>query len=390
MPTPRFLPFVSLLALLANVGHSAEPQTTEQKFNALKEAGIFAGLSDGQSGLDQNLTRDQFARTAALILGTDHQNSGAKTSFDDVKDSEWTAGFIGAVNKAGILEGQGDGVFDPNAQATNHQFGTMLLSVLRVRPNGAPPADDDASGSIRDYVSAVLKLRSDSAGFSTDMAPSHTEVEYRRAAVLFSVSSQVRYTASDGKTVTLDAGDGIIINEDGTIADTAKLQELIALEAQYGDPSAPGSLTNSLNTLLNQVATKVAAGELGANGPTILANVVETLTKANPSAATSYFDTAINAVAGSTALTSAQKKEATTLVSQKVINAVPRSQVSPTRLHITTALMKNRSALGGLSATDIANATKPPTLANTSSDPESRTDTRAGGDIDITIESPSS
>ncbi len=56
--------------LIATVETTADASdlNAQQKFDLLKEQGISSGLADGESGLDQNMNRAQFARVAALIL----------------------------------------------------------------------------------------------------------------------------------------------------------------------------------------------------------------------------------------------------------------------------------------------------------------------------------
>jgi hypothetical protein len=67
---------------------AAQGLTTQEKFDALKEAGILDGLS-GQGSLDDNITRAEFAKVIQRVLGLDQGADAAATSpsFSDVPDS---------------------------------------------------------------------------------------------------------------------------------------------------------------------------------------------------------------------------------------------------------------------------------------------------------------
>ncbi|HZG87373.1 S-layer homology domain-containing protein [Paenibacillus sp.] len=134
---------------------AATPQTAEEKYQALVEAGIFEGFPDGQAHLDQNMTRAQAAKIVALLLGLD-QDASAASVYKDLKDAEWAAGYIGAATKAGILEGRGNGVFDPSANVTIQELAKIIVEALDL--------DVDASATVAGtdpwaapYVAAAIE-----------------------------------------------------------------------------------------------------------------------------------------------------------------------------------------------------------------------------------------
>ena len=98
-----------VFSMFASVAFAAErqqtttaPLTTQQKFDALKAAGIFTGYPDGTAGLDKQMTRAEFAKVLAKITMLD-DNAAAAKIYSDVPATHWAAGQIGAVTKAGLM-----------------------------------------------------------------------------------------------------------------------------------------------------------------------------------------------------------------------------------------------------------------------------------------------
>jgi len=144
------------LATLSGVAGAADPQTAEEKFNALMEAGIFEGFPDGEAHLDRNMTRAEASKIAVLILGLT-PDPDAASGYKDLKDAEWSAGFIGAATKAGIVEGKGNGVFDPNAPVTIEQLAKIMVKGLGINTGyGDANVEGSASDWAKAYVEAAL------------------------------------------------------------------------------------------------------------------------------------------------------------------------------------------------------------------------------------------
>jgi|GEM_PF-1630954 len=144
------------LGTLSGVAGAADPQNAEEKFNALMEAGIFEGFPDGEAHLDRNMTRAEASKIAVLILGLTPDRDAA-SGYKDLKDAEWSAGFIGAATKAGIVEGKGNGVFDPNAPVTIEQLAKIMVKGLGINTGyGDANVEGSASDWAKAYVEAAL------------------------------------------------------------------------------------------------------------------------------------------------------------------------------------------------------------------------------------------
>ena len=149
-----FLLIVGLL-LAPNVGNAAEPQTSQEKFDALVEAGIFDGFPDGQAHLDENMTRAQAAKIVSLVLGLKENSDLAHKTYKDLKDAEWAAGFIGAATEAGIVHGHGNGIFDPNSDVTIEQLAKIMVETLDLDVDTSATVEG-ASDWAQAYVAAAL------------------------------------------------------------------------------------------------------------------------------------------------------------------------------------------------------------------------------------------
>ncbi|SFE84291.1 S-layer homology domain-containing protein [Paenibacillus catalpae] len=100
-----------------------------------KKAGVFAPKD--------NVTRAEFAKMLTRALDLD--NSLATENFADVKDTDWSAPYIGAAAKLGIIQGRSATKFDPNAQITRAEMATMIARALKITKGAQDVADVNAA-----------------------------------------------------------------------------------------------------------------------------------------------------------------------------------------------------------------------------------------------------
>ncbi|WP_182303045.1 Ig-like domain-containing protein [Cohnella cholangitidis] len=77
----------------------------------------------------KNITRADFAEFLARGIGLNGDKSSA-SRYTDVSLTNPSASYIGAVSKAGIVEGGTDGKFRPNANVTREEMATMLIRAM--------------------------------------------------------------------------------------------------------------------------------------------------------------------------------------------------------------------------------------------------------------------
>ena len=139
---------VALVLSLTVVGASAA--YTGNKVDTLKDAadvgadyseavgvmvglGIIEGYDDGTLRPETNYTREQAAKIIAYMqLGPKDADSlrCTKAPFTDVAADRWSAGYIAYCVEQGIIDGMGDGTFQPQAQLTGYQWAKMLLCAV--------------------------------------------------------------------------------------------------------------------------------------------------------------------------------------------------------------------------------------------------------------------
>ncbi|MFB9274542.1 Ig-like domain-containing protein [Cohnella cellulosilytica] len=90
---------------------------------------IVTGESNKLYAPGKNITRADFAEFVARGIGLDGDRNAA-TRFSDITVTNSSAAFIGAVSKAGIVEGGTDGKFRPSAAITREEMATMLVRAM--------------------------------------------------------------------------------------------------------------------------------------------------------------------------------------------------------------------------------------------------------------------
>lgn len=107
--------------------------TNTEASKVLAGIGVLEGYADGTFKPTQTLTRAEGAAIAArMLLG---KADAAKLTtvvnpFNDVKATDWCAGYIAYCVSQGIINGYGNGNFGPNDTLTVAQFGKMMLTAL--------------------------------------------------------------------------------------------------------------------------------------------------------------------------------------------------------------------------------------------------------------------
>ncbi|GFZ79025.1 hypothetical protein GCM10008018_25740 [Paenibacillus marchantiophytorum] len=104
-------------------GHWAQ-QDVEQLASKL----IIAGTSDYMYTPDMQVTRAQFA--ALLVRGLGLSAEAGLNAFADVAATEWYASEVNTAAKYGLVQGVGEGKFNPDAQITREQMVVMMMKAI--------------------------------------------------------------------------------------------------------------------------------------------------------------------------------------------------------------------------------------------------------------------
>lgn len=100
-----------------------------QAVTALQEAGIVNGYEDGTFGPDGQVTRAEFA-TMMYRSGAAGEAVGKANTFSDVAEGKWYAEAVNALAAAGIVNGYGNGTFNPNGLITRAEMAQMIYKAL--------------------------------------------------------------------------------------------------------------------------------------------------------------------------------------------------------------------------------------------------------------------
>jgi len=166
--------------------------TVEEKYNKLVEEGIFSGFPDGEAHLDWNMNRAQAAKIVALVFELG-ENPAAAGIYTDIvgSDEEWALGFIGAATAAGILEGRGDGIFDPGSDVTIQE-----LAIIMVRALGIEVDEDATVEGASDWAGKYVK-----AALDAGLIPPQSDYTVPASRELLVVASYAAYEQVNGGAV---------------------------------------------------------------------------------------------------------------------------------------------------------------------------------------------
>ncbi|WP_052759769.1 S-layer homology domain-containing protein [Paenibacillus sp. DMB20] len=143
-------------SMFASVAFGDDALNTQQKFDVLKEKGIFTGYPDGTAGLDKDMTRGEFAKVLVGLMGL--QPIEGKASFKDknYKAGKWPAPYVEAVYAAGLMEGKNTTkmIFDFNGKITVQEMAKILVTAQKLEI--PTTTDNNASDWAKGYVQAAI------------------------------------------------------------------------------------------------------------------------------------------------------------------------------------------------------------------------------------------
>jgi len=145
-------------SMFANVAFGASDLTTQDKFNALVQDGVFNGVLNADGTVDPQLNtqtdRAQFAKIVAILAGLE-QVTGVESFKDTNYSKHWAKGYIEAVKKAGYMQGQGNDIFGVKGKVTGQEIAKTFATVLGLEPVADAPAVENASEWAWGYIAAI-------------------------------------------------------------------------------------------------------------------------------------------------------------------------------------------------------------------------------------------
>lgn len=95
---------------------------------------IMEGFEDNSFKPEDTLTRAEAAAIMVRLMGLEAEEEQGETIFCDVPESHWASGYVNVAEANGIINGMGDGTFDPEGDVTYHQVVKMLVCLLGYEP----------------------------------------------------------------------------------------------------------------------------------------------------------------------------------------------------------------------------------------------------------------
>ncbi|MCL5046960.1 MAG: S-layer homology domain-containing protein [Actinobacteria bacterium] len=119
---------------------------------AARARGIINGLDQSHFGPRMNITREQIVAMIVRAARAVEPVKSESKSFTDVEAERWSAGYIQAAYRAGIVNGMGPDVFKPGDPATRAQAMAMIRRLLlaETKPEFLP-TDEDLTKLVEDY-----------------------------------------------------------------------------------------------------------------------------------------------------------------------------------------------------------------------------------------------
>ncbi|EJQ53943.1 hypothetical protein IEQ_00691 [Bacillus cereus BAG6X1-2] len=128
--------------------------------NYLTEKGAIAGNGTGMFEPEKEITRAEAATMMAKILNLPI-DPNAKPSYTDAQEG-WAAPIIAAVEKAGVVKGKGNGIFDPNGKIDRVSMAAMLVPAFKLdtKVTGTPETkfDDLQDSWGKDKANILVEL----------------------------------------------------------------------------------------------------------------------------------------------------------------------------------------------------------------------------------------
>ncbi len=120
---------VSLLCGVMPVGADSSDDTFTDKVTLLSMLGIIDSV-DVSSDSETAVTRAEFAKYVAAIMGLGDFSSNELDYFDDVPADHWAKDAVNALTQRGVISAASDRRFNPGAKITTHEALKMVLCAV--------------------------------------------------------------------------------------------------------------------------------------------------------------------------------------------------------------------------------------------------------------------
>lgn len=132
--------------------------------------GILSGMGDGTFAPQANITRAQLAAMIVKATGKliSYREDG-KHKFSDVAKSKWYYTYVTQCATLGLMEGTGEGKFEPEKNATRQEIAAVITRVLRVLgSHGGKPLPEIDKKTCQSELKKLYRDASDIHGWAAE------------------------------------------------------------------------------------------------------------------------------------------------------------------------------------------------------------------------------
>lgn len=112
---------------------SQTPVWAQPYIQALAEAGYISGYEDGTFRANKDITRSELVVMIVRARGLEVHPNATLTFKDADQVPGWAKPYVATAEEAGLIKGNGLGIFNPNAAATRAEAVTLILAMLSTR-----------------------------------------------------------------------------------------------------------------------------------------------------------------------------------------------------------------------------------------------------------------
>ncbi|BAR83235.1 S-layer protein / N-acetylmuramoyl-L-alanine amidase [Bacillus thuringiensis serovar tolworthi] len=186
------------------------PAWADKSVNYLVDKQVLNGYPDGTFGSNDSLDRASATKIMTKVLGL-QIDSNAKPSFTD-SQNHWATPYI-AAEKAGIVKGEGNGIFNPSGKVTRAAMATMLVNAYKLQstPNHNEQVKfEDLKGHWGEKYANILIGLKISNGTENGWQPNRfiTRAEAAQLTAKTDMMQHRQKNPLESKTIIIDPGHG--------------------------------------------------------------------------------------------------------------------------------------------------------------------------------------
>ncbi|SCY95868.1 S-layer homology domain-containing protein [Paenibacillus polysaccharolyticus] len=253
-------------SMFASVAFGDTAVSPQQQFDALKAKGIFEGFPNGTAGLDQEMTRGQFAKVITKLLGLKEVTGQLSYKDKNYTAKNWAVPYIEAVTAAGIMQGKDTTkkIFDFNGKVTIAEMATILTRALDLEVpaetnNNAPEwAKKDVQAAINaglvdanaNFTANASRQLLVGAAYAVDQAQSLKVSSYE----VSEAGKVVTFKISDGESVKVTLDKALEANKETEVKFTYKEKQFT--EKVTYKTTAAQAVASATATNLKEITVK--------------------------------------------------------------------------------------------------------------------------------------